>query len=511
MMAGMRARSLGLMAVLVLGCGDDGTSAGDEGSSSGSGTETPTGGTEASSTSGSSTGDTTPPTETSDADTSSGTGFDPPDPACGNGFVEADEECDDANEDDEDGCTSACALQCGLEWAAVVLPPTDTSVIDARAVATNAGGGAAVAGFLREITTDQRGNETILDDQGIVVRVSPDGETQWNTPLEVEGFDVDVTGVAMDEAGNVYVSASVSAVGEDSDIRLYKLDPRGGVLWFAEFDSGIDTADDVSFDVALGGDGNPVITGQVRAGEGDNDVWVASYDASTGDSMWSSTWSGVPSGGFSTDSAGPLAIGSDGTIYVFVGEYVDFQTRLSTVLSFDGNGGEGTAVYTPQVGIGGATFVPLDIAVEAGGSVLLTSLRVLPAENVYQVQRVDVGSGEVTWSVDGPFFEEASSLRDVGEFAPVGAEPLEGGGVVVSGQLEHTAEDATWIETWVARFDDNDALDCMFVRESPQLSFIPGSLLARTMVAGGAGRAMVAAQAVEDGAQSIWIGAFRPD
>lgn len=511
MMLAMRARSMGLMVVLALGCGDDVTSAGDDGSSSGSSTETPSSGTLDPSTSDTSTGGVTSQTGTTDADASSGTGFEPPEPACGNGFVEADEECDDANDDDEDGCTAACALRCGLDWTAVVLPPTDTSIIDARDVATGGRGGAAVAGFLREITTDQRGNETILDDEGIVVRVSPEGETLWSTPIAVEGFDANLTGVAIDDAGNVYASATVNALDDDSDIRLYKLDPRGAVLWFAEFDSAVDTADDLSFDVAIGGDGNPVITGQVRAGDGDNDIWVASYDASTGDEIWSTTWSGEPSGGFSTDSAGPISIGSDGTVYLYIGEYVDFQTRLATVLSFDGAGGPVTEVYRPDAGIGGATFIPLDISVEAGGTLLLTSLRVLPAENTYQLDRVDAGSGAVTWTVDGPFFEDASPVEGVSEFALFGAEPLPGGGLVVSGQLERSAKDATWVETWVARFDEGDAVDCMFVRESPQLSFIPGSLFGRTMSAGGAGRAVVAAQEVDDGAQSLWIGAFRPD
>lgn len=502
---------MGLMAVLALGCGDDVTPAGDDGSSTGSTTDTPTSGTTGPSTSGTTTEGSTSQIETTDADSSSGTGFEPSEPVCGNGFVEAGEECDDANDDEDDGCTADCALRCGLEWTAAVLPPTDTSVIDVRSVVTDAEGGAAVGGFLREITTDQRGNETILDDEGVVVRLAADGETLWDVPIEVEGFDTNVTGVAMDDAGNVYASVTVDSVETDGNIRLYKLDSRGSIEWFAAFDSAVDTAEDISFDVAVGGDGNPVITGQVRAGEGDNDVWVASYDAGTGDEVWSSTWSGEASGGFSTDTAGPMSIGSDGTIYVFVGEYVDFQTRLVTLLSFDGEGGPATEIYTSDTGIGGADFVPLDVTAEPGGTLLLTSIRVLPAENAYQVERVDAASGEVSWSVDAPFFQDASPVPDAVEFSMLGAAPLPDGGVVVSGQLQRSAMDAEWVETWVGRFDENEVLDCMFVRENPQLSLIPGSLFGRTMSAAANGRAVVAAQAVEDGGQSLWIGAFRPE
>ncbi|MBV1860999.1 MAG: PQQ-binding-like beta-propeller repeat protein [Nannocystaceae bacterium] len=506
----MRARTMGLMIALALGCGDDVTQTGDEGSSSGTSTQQPTSGSGGPSTSGSTTQGPTSGSTTTEADSSSGTGFEPPDPACGNGFVEDGEECDDANDDNEDGCTAACALRCGLEWSAVVLPPTDTSIIDARDVDANARGGAAVGGFLREITTDQRGNETILDDEGIVVRISPDGETLWTTAIEVAGFDAEVTGVAMDDAGNVYVSVTVGAVDDDGDIRLYKLDPLGAVLWFSEFDSAVDTAEDSSFGVAIGGDGNPVITGQVRVAVGDNDVWVASYDAASGDEIWTSTWSGESNEGFSTDSAGPMSIGVDGTVYLYVGEYVDFQTRLATVLAFDGAGGAATEIFSPEVGIGGGEFVPMDVSAEPGGTLLLTSIRLFPGENTYHLERVDLGSGEVTWAVDGPFFEDALGARGAAGFTLFAADPLDTGGVVVSGLLERSAEDATWVETWVARFDETDAVDCTFVRESPQLSFIPGSLFGRTMSAGGSGQAVVAAQEVEGGL-SIWIGAFRPD
>ncbi len=506
----MRARSMGLMVVLAFGCGDDVTPAADGGSSSGSSTQTSTSATDGPSTS-STTGPTST-TQTSQADASSGTGFEPPEPACGNGFVEEGEECDDANDDEEDGCTSSCALRCGIEWTTEVLPPTDTSVIDAQDVATSADGGAVVGGLLREITTDQRGNQTILDDEGVVLRVGPDGETLWNTAIEVDGFDATVTGVAVDDAGNVYAAATVDAIDTDADIRLYKLDPRGAVLWFSEFDSAVDTAEDLSFGVAVGGDGNPVIVGQVRAGEGDNDVWVSSRDARTGDELWSSTWSGEGSGGFSTDTAGPISIASDGTVFVYADEYVDFQNRLPTLLSFDAGGGPATEVYTPEIGVGGAEFTPLDLAVEAGGSLLLTSVRVLPAENTFQLERVDAGSGEVTWSVDAQFFEDASPIKNSTDFNLVGAQPLEGGGVVVTGLLQRSARDAGWVESWVGRLDENDAIDCVFVRENPQLSLIPGSLFGRTISAASSGRAVLAAQEVSaDGAQSLWVGAFRPD
>lgn len=513
MMPGMRLRLVGLLSVLALGCGDDVSSTTDDGSTSGSsggepstGSVDPTPGTSTAGTDASSTTNTTQSDEST-----SDSGFDPPEPECGNGFVEAEEECDDANDDDADGCTSHCLLQCGLDWTSITLPPTDTSNMDARGVITDGRGGATVAGFLQEITTDQRGNETILDDEGLIIRLSADGDVAWEVRLAEADVDVEVAGIAQDDAGNSYVAASVAVNGEDSDIRLYKLGPDGAELWSTTFDSEVDNAEDFAFGVALDGSGAPVVSGQVRAGDGDDDVWVGGFDADTGDATWSSTWSGEITGSFSTDDGGPLAIAGDGTVYVFAREYVDFQTNVATLLAFDGTGGDATVVFSTNFGAGAQDQVPADVSVEADGSVLVTYTRVLASTNEYYLLRLDPSDGSEQWSLDATMVADASTVDDADGFVIVGAEPLEAGGVAVTGTLVRAGDDAEWNETWVARFDDADALECMFVRESPQLSFVPGSLLGRAVSAGPSGRAVVAGVQLEDGAEALWIGAFRPD
>lgn len=510
MMLGMRPRLVALLSVLALGCGDDVSATGDDSSTSGSSGAEPSTGSVEPPTSSSTTGSTST-TQTSRSDESSSDGgFDPPEPQCGNGFVEADEECDDANDDNADGCTSQCLLQCGLDWTSISLPPTDTSNMDARGVVADGRGGATVASFLQEITTDQRGNETILDDEGVVTRVSGEGEVVWEVRLAQDDADVEVSGIAQDDAGNSYVAASVAVNGEDSDIRLYKLGPDGTELWSTTFDSAVDNAEDFAFGVVVDGSGAPVVSGQVRAGDGDDDVWVGGFDADNGDPTWSSTWSGQRSGSFSTDDGGPMAIGGDGTVYVFAREYVDFQTNVATLLAFDGMGGDAAIVFSTNFGTGGQNQVPADVAVEDDGSVLVAYTREQASSNEYYLLRLDPSDGSEVWSLDDSMVAAASTVRDAEGFAIVGADPLEGGGVAVMGTLVRSGDDAAWSETWVARFDDANALQCMFVRESPQLSLVRGSLLGRTVSVGAEGRAVVAALQIEDGADALWIGAFRP-
>ncbi len=517
MMLGMRAQVLRGCCLLMLaagGCGDDVSSASE--GSTGATTEPGTSGaTEAATTSASTTAD--PPTSTTDApttdaDDSSDGGFEPTDPECGNGFVEADEQCDDANDDDQDGCTSACEFQCGLQWSTVTLAPTDQSLLDARGIAETSEGGVVVVGFQREVTTDQRGNQTIANDDATVIMLDADGEELWSTRLGVDDENLDVTGVAVDDAGDVYVSATVGPLQEDDDIQAFKLaGDDGSVLWTFVQDSAVDSAEDISFGIAMGPDGNPVVTGQVRAGPGDDDIWVGKIDASNGEALWTSTWSGMFSGMFSTDDGGPIAVGPDGSVYVLASEYVDFETQPVTLVAFDADGGEATLTHTPDVGTGSQDMLPSDVSVAPDGQVLITFIRILGGGNEFYTTRFDPDAGEETWRVDQQLFAESSVVKNAANFSLVGAEGLPEGGVLVSGLLARSEKGATWTETWVARLDDAGAIGCMFVRESPQLSLVPGSLIGRAVSAGADESALVAAQQIEDGAESLWVGSFRPE
>jgi cysteine-rich repeat protein len=512
MMVAMRARMAGLMLVLASGCGDDAPATSETGSSTSTTGQTTTS-TPGSSDTGSADSSGSPvPTGTS-GQPGTETGFEPPVAECGNGFVEDGEECDDANDQDNDGCSNTCLLPCGIEWTAVSLPPSDLSNFDPRDVVQDARGRTSVVAYLEEIVSDQRGNQTSLDEDALVLQFDADGTPLLETRvgLDEEG-DLDVVGVAVDGDGAMYVAATVEFAGCDtvSDIRLIKLASDGEVVWSATHDSAVDTADDLAFGVAIGGDGNPVVSGQVRAGDGDDDVWVGSFDAGDGAELWTATWSGTPNGGFSTDDGGPLSVGSDGTVYVLAREYIDFQTASVRVLAFDGVADTGTSVFVPEVAPGQLTLQPGDLAVADDDTLLLSFIRVLPAGPEYYAVRVDPQTGDEQWRIDGLGLQDATPVDSASDFTISGVAPLSDAGAVVMGQHERAGDGTAWVETWVARFDATDTLSCMFVRESPQLSLVPGSLRGRAVATNAAGRAVVAGQEFADGVQSLWVGAFRP-
>ncbi len=115
--------------------------------------------------------------------------------SCGDGIVDPGEACDDANADDEDGCTQACERPPPVAFA-----PIDLSSLGLGS-AFDADGSVLVAGTYPPM----------------IVRLGPDGEQLASSPLEVE------PGVSI-RADGLHIGAEIVVVGND-------LDALAGIVW----------------------------------------------------------------------------------------------------------------------------------------------------------------------------------------------------------------------------------------------------------------------------------------
>ena len=495
----LRRFAVSAIAFSAFACGDDGVSPADDTESGGqtSGVDT-TGGPTSSSTT------TDTPSSSGDAESSSSGVFEPPVPMCGNGYVEGDEHCDDANGDNDDACTNACQFRCGLSWSGTVSPPTGESLIDPRAVSRDADDNVIVVGFLREVTTDQKGNETAADDEGIAVKLDGAGTELWRVELGEATGDLAVAGLAVDEAGDLFISATGNGPNGDDDIFVYKLAGADGeLLWTHTHDSAVDTAEDEAFGIAVGGDGHPVISGQIRVADGDDDIWVRKLDGGTGEELWTETWSGVGNALYSIDNGGPVAIADDGSVYVLGQEYVDFQILLVVLMRFAADGGAPEWVYSPMLEGGTQEYEPLDLGVDDEGDVLLTFRRISGVVNTFVVQKIDAMQN-VQWTVDDSAFASA----DGDDWSIVGADPTATDEVVVAGQVTVDGDEASWFETWISRLDGDGAPICQVRQRGPQESLLPSSLRPRAVASASDGAPLLGAQLSEEGGESLWIGRF---
>lgn len=448
------------------------------------------------------------PTGSSSDEGTEDTGFDPPQPMCGNGYVEDDEECDDGNEDDDDACNNACEVPCGLEWSELVLGPTLDSLIEGRSIATDDTGRILVSGALRVVTVEMDGTVTEEDDTVLVQSHMPGGGMVWEQVLGDPVGDATPSGVATDAAGDVYVASTVDAADGGTAIRVTKLAAGdGNELWVHDFDGPFPGEDEAATGIAVGPDGRPVVVGTARAGDGDDDVWVRKLEPADGSEVWTTTHGGVAAGAFSTDDGGPVAIAGDGSIYVLARIYEDFSTNRGTVLRFEPDGGMATWTFTPTIAGSDQVFTLEAITATADGGSLMAVSRVDGTEVAFWVYKLD-DAGNEQWSLTRADFEVPEAGSDwVLEGLDTFGEEL-----VVLGRYrnDQSVEGLSWSEPWVSRLDADAVPRCQVLYQAPFDGLLPTALRAFAVATDPQGHALVTG--VQDGADesSLWLGSFRP-
>jgi cysteine-rich repeat protein len=223
-------------------------------------------------------------------------GFDPPTPACGNGYLEATEECDDGNWADGDGCNAACQVPCGLELELLELAPTAQSAISGVQVAAAPDGGFVVVGRVREITVDQEQQTTVGPRQILVTAYDVSGEPRWQQKVGDAMGDLYGERRRRRCRRRVFLVGSVDGA-DASDIWIGKLAADDGAeLWTRVADGSPADGDDFGGAITVAGANEVVAVGQIRDKLDDTDVWVRKLTASDGATLWTTTWSGVPGG-----------------------------------------------------------------------------------------------------------------------------------------------------------------------------------------------------------------------
>lgn len=443
---------------------------------------------------------------TGEAGTTAGEpGYDPPEPVCGNGYLEAAEECDDANNADGDGCTAACLVPCGLELEVLELAPTAQSFIGGIQVSPTKDGGFIVVGRLREITVDQEMMSTVGPRQALVLAYDVDGALLWERAIGTDMLNLEINGGTADGDGDVLLVGTVD--GPDAkDIWVAKLDgaKEGAVLWERTFDGAFEGADQ-GLSVAATADGDVVAVGQVLTAVNDNDVWVARLAGADGSPMWTTTWSGTPNDGYSVDIGGPVGVAPDGSVYVLTREFVSHDVLEATLLKFGPAGGEPLWTATPLASAAKHKHDRGPLAVGPDGEVVFGVAPVNAADKFWLL-RYGPDGGEPTWMLEEPAFID----KGVGWIVS-GAGIFADGAIVIGGHWfdNVSEEDSGWYEMWTARLDADGTKRCQVSYQAPGEDLVPPSLFAAGFAAGPDGVALATAERVES-ESSVWTGRFRP-
>ncbi len=505
-------RLVALVAISLTACADDSamtgvgsTSTGDASSSSSSGVV-------------GSTSETGPPTTTG-ADNSTGAesstgagsstgdpGFDPPTPACGNGYLEAEEECDDGNRDDGDACNAACQVPCGLDLELLELAPTAQSAITGIQVAPAPNGGFVVIGRVREVTVDQEDKTTVGPREALVTAYDAAGEQLWQQKIGDPMGDLSASGGAVDSDGNVVLVASVDGA-DKSDIWIGKRAAiDGSELWTKIADGALPDGDDFGGAIAVTDTDDVIAVGQIRDKLNDTDVWVRKLAATDGATIWTTSWSGTPDNGYSIDIGGAVAVAPSGEVHVLAREYVSADVTEATLLTFGPGGGEPLWTASPLADGGKHKDNPGALAVGPDGEVVLGVARGGFAPTFF-LFRLAPGGGKPTWSLAAADFITLGtdwSLAGLGIFPD--------GNIVVGGSWvdDISQPDSAWIEVWTARLDPDGQKRCQTSYRAPGEDLLPPSVIAASFSAGPEGTALATGERIDSEESSLWIGRFRP-
>jgi cysteine-rich repeat protein len=435
-----------------------------------------------------------------DGDGDPGDGDGDGDPSqCGNGDLDEGEACDDGNDVETDGCSTTCEVSsCGLDWSlSTDTPDSNSGAFD---VVLADDGSIYAAGMM-----------VGGDEDGWVGKWNPDGTVAWSETFDGGSGNDYFNSIALGAGGEVYVAGGLAGAGDD--------------LWYAEI-SGADGSlvwdqivigdimvmdgDDFATGIDVAPDGDLVILGRTRVGDGDDDVWLRKADAGDGAEIWTSMWSGTGDGMFSTDRSGEVSVADDGTIWAAAREHVDFDSQEATILQFDDTGAF-VSLIQPQMA-GDHRHDPIDILATGGSIYFAMAKNDFPYRGwLYKL----APDGTEEWVKT-----EQDWIIMVDEDTTIGEDwAIRGLGVDADGNLgiggsfsnEEAAQGLSWLEAWVAKLDAAGEIACRSRYKLPDEAGLPPSLSIYTAGYSSAGFGLSGVHTSAQGNMTkAWTGQWMP-
>jgi len=175
------------------------------------------------------------------------------------------------------------------------------------------------------VTGQSQGSGTSYD--YATIKYAPNGNALWVRRYNGSGnYDDRAFALELDSVGNVYVTGQSQGSGTYYDYTTIKYAPNGDTLWVRRYD-GPGNYDDRAYALALDSAGNVYVTGLSEGNGTDYDYATVKYSP-TGDTLWVRRYNGP---GKSDDRANALALDSDANVYVTgqsvgSGTYYDYAT-----------------------------------------------------------------------------------------------------------------------------------------------------------------------------------------
>ena len=274
---------------------------------------------------------------------------------------------------------------------------------------------------------------------------------KWAMRYDAGGNDA-MTAMAVDVAGNVYVTGYSAGAGTANDFMTIKYTPNGDTVWTRRAGG---AGDDSAFAIALDGSGNIYVTGCRESLATGQDYLTVKYDPA-GVMQWSRTYTGSGSG---RDQARAIALDGSGNVYV--SGTSDSAATGSDFLTV-AYSSSGTVIWTARYA-GSGTDMAVGLGLDGAGSVYVagSSWGGTTPQMDYLLIRYRAGTGDSVWT------RRHNAVPNGNEY--LSALAVSGpDGIFITGASESTGTSIDWLtlrydsagtRLWVRRYDRNRDAD----------------------------------------------------
>ena len=259
-------------------------------------------------------------------------------------------------------------------------------------------GGNNTANFANAIALDASGNVYVTgiawgygnDSDYGTVKYNSAGEQQWVARYDGPGHNLDTaTAIAVDSAGNVYVTGRSPGLGTYYDYATIKYSASGQEEWVARY-NGPGNDNDAARAIAVDGSGNVYVTGVSTGSASDFDYATIKYSP-LGEEEWVARYNGPGNG---IDSAYAMAVDGSGNVYVTGISFGSGTDYDATTIKYSPSGEElWVARYN---GPGNGYDAGYAIVLDGSGNVIVTGSSISTTDYDYLTIKYNA-AGQQQW------------------------------------------------------------------------------------------------------------------